>query len=190
MSKGLNEIHWVVWRRQNRTHGDWCCSGQEVPPWRHCAYWSQVRTQRWPSLHQAVQAIANAQKDHGCRVKAHTPASLLLPTPQSYTSYPPHWSSARTILWQQPALTNGHWPTSRSDTHESSQGSAWSLSTWLSCKVPLSREIHKLQVCMGMWSMTSGEVVRVQEKPHISCNWANPIQDAPLQVKMYVELMR
>lgn len=95
-------------------------------------------------------------------IATHSSLIWVVSAPKSYTNYISHWGSARTSLWQQLALTSQHeWCPS------AHQGSAWSLPSLLLNKNPFSQGTHKPQICMGMGSMTSGEVIRGQQKPHI-----------------------
>lgn len=117
-------------------------------------------------------------------IATQTSLIWVVSAPKSYTNYPPHWGSARTSLWQQLALTSQHeWCPSEH------QGSAWSLSSSLLNKNPLSQGTHKSQICMGMGSMPSGEVIRgATETQHINWNWTYLSWYSTLQVNVNVKL--
>lgn len=140
----------------------------------------------------AVQVSANTQAQCGFRLRAHshlgfTHMSGACTKELQQLSSPLRFSKDLPLTaasFEQGSLTSQHewWPSEH-------QGSDWPLSPSLLNKTPLPQGTHKPQICMGMGSMTSGEVIRATtETPHINWNWTYLSWYSALQVNMYVKL--
>lgn len=136
--KGFIELCW--WGK-HRTWHRWNL-GQEVPLWRDCADWSQVRIvmAQPPQKSRPLPTPSNKAGSESepishpvctlewCLHQRITPAILPVEVQQA-------------SIDQRSLTSQREW---RSSEH---QGSAWSLSPSLLYKIPLSHGTYKLQIC-------------------------------------------